>query len=1017
MDAAPETHKPHDHHEAELLVPLALLSFTLLAAVYRYFFVLRVRSYYRPLLSQVNPEEDGPERATRAHNKLTRLGQFIVGLNHAVGISFLVSLGLICLRAIVDHVWSGTLLVLYNVMSFVAVTANLVLMYIEVHKGGQWSWANYAFWWLALAGESFIGWFHLEGIPASGGSDKDTSSHADKFDLALVGIFAGRYALLCTLALLSIVHHKRESREDDLDALRALDAGAPETSAFSASSSSRPGAYGTFAAAFASNKDDDNTKKSGNTMNSSSDAEIQKKLKTEQEERATAFKDFWPKIKRLIPFVYPKNDRWLQFMIFLTFVFIGLGRVVNLLVPMQTDRIVKRLGTDDPFDIWGILLYILYRYLQGNSGLISAARGWAWIPVEQYSNSTLTIRFFEHVHNLSLQFHLNRKTGELLRILDRGTSSVVSLLSTVLFQLFPVVADVTIAVVYFCLAWSWKYALILFITIVSYIVVTVMLTEWRTQFRRAMISFDNDARAKAVDSLLNFETVKYYTAEEFEINRYRDAIGKYMVADYKSQITYQLLNLMQSFVITMGTLAGCLLCAYEISKGEREVANFVTFIVYLNQLYVPLNWFGSYYRMLQQNFVDMEKMIKLLDQNQSVKDIPGAEPLIVYDGEVVFEDVSFQYDTRQKGLQHVSFTVPKGKTVALVGPTGSGKSTILRLLFRFYDVSEGRILIDGQDISKKTQSSLREQIGVVPQDSVLFNDSIYYNINYGRTNATKEEVEFAAKAAQIHDKIMDFPDRYDTKVGERGLRLSGGEKQRVAIARTILKNPPIVLLDEATSALDSTTESQIQAALAKMTENRTTLVVAHRLSTIVNSDLILCIKDGIIVEQGTHNELVERALANGGEGVYYEMWRQQIREEQGDGSTVDGGLSDDSDSKQTDKKGKERKESPRASQQRPTETPEEPHSVGVAVEHPSTVTPTAVAVQEALPIMDSPADPTELTQVVIEPSGSSDPAVSTGGKDKVTKDNVASGALGSTLPPGPSASLPKPRKKKSNKKK
>jgi len=271
--------------------------------------------------------------------------------------------------------------------------------------------------------------------------------------------------------------------------------------------------------------------------------------------------------------------------------------------------------------------------------------------------------------------------------------------------------------------------------------------------------------------------------------------------------------------------------------------------------------------MLQQNFIDMEKLVKLLEQDPSVKDIPGAGRLVVREGEVVFDNVSFQYDSRQRGLQNISFTVPKGKTVALVGPTGSGKSTILRLLFRFYDVSSGRILIDGQDISQRTQSSLREQIGVVPQDAVLFNDSIYYNINYGRPSASEEEVKYAAKAAQIHDKIVaDFPEQYDTKVGERGLRLSGGEKQRVAIARTILKNPPIVLLDEATSALDSITEGQIQAALARMTENRTTLVVAHRLSTVVNADLILCIKDGVIVEQGTHNELIEKAIANGGEG-------------------------------------------------------------------------------------------------------------------------------------------------------
>ncbi|KAF9114100.1 ATP-binding cassette sub- B member 6, mitochondrial [Mortierella sp. AM989] len=969
---------------------------------WHYFFILRVRAYWQPLLSEVT-QEDGPE-STRA--KPTRLSQAIVGLNHIVGLSFVASLGVICLRAIVEQVWSGTLLVLYNVISFVAVTANLALMHVEVDKGGQWSWANYGFWWLALAGESFIGFFHLESFPEAPSTD------SNKFNLALIAIFGIRYVLLCILALLSIVHHKRESREDSLDALRALDAGVPEVAA--ASTTSRAGTYGTFASAFASSSKGDSTKKS-NAMGSSSDDEIQKKLKTEQEERASAFKDFWPKIKRLIPFVYPKDDRWLQFMIFLTFVFVALGRVVNVLVPIQTNRIVDRLYTDRSFDVWGVLLYVLLRYLQGGSGLISAARGWAWIPVEQYSNSTLTIQFFEHVHNLSLQFHLNRKTGELLRILDRGTSSIVSLLSTVLFQLIPVVADVTLAVIYFYSAWSWTYAVIIFVTLVAYIIVTVVVTEWRTQFRRAMISFDNDARTKAVDSLLNFETVKYYTAEEFEINRYTEALRKYMIADYKSQITYQLLNLMQTFVITIGMLAGCLLCAYEISEGKRKVADFVTFIVYLGQLHAPLNWFGSYYRMLQQNFIDMEKMINLLDQNQSVKDVPGAEPLVVYNGEVVFEDVSFQYDIRQKGLQNVTFTVPKGKTVALVGPTGSGKSTILRLLFRFYDVSSGRILIDGQDISKITQNSLREQIGVVPQDSVLFNDSIYYNINYGKSDATKDEVEAAAKAAQIHDKIMEFPELYDTKVGERGLRLSGGEKQRVAIARTILKNPPIVLLDEATSALDSTTESQIQAALAKMTENRTTLVVAHRLSTIVNSDLILCVKDGMIVEQGTHDELVERALANGGEGVYYEMWKQQIKEEQGDASTVDGALSDDSEPKG---KGKGRKGS---------------RSPQVAIENsstevqPSTASPTGEAAEETL--QEKPAAvPVELTQVVVETPAQATPTPATPTPATPTPatpiENVESQAQsnagensGASRPPS-GASTPKtPRKKKSSKKK
>ncbi|KAG0215437.1 ATP-binding cassette sub- B member 6, mitochondrial [Mortierella sp. GBA30] len=945
MDGAPFSSKPHDHHQAELLVPLGLLSFTLLAGIYR------VRSYYSPLFSETQQEDD----SEGARHRATRLGRTILALNYLVVFSFVASLGVVCVRAIVDHVWSGTLLVLYNIMSFVAVSANMVLMALEIQKGGHWTWANYAFWWLALAGESFIGWYHLERIPES------PDSGSKKYDLALVGIFGIRYAFLCILVLLSIVHYKRESREDDLDVLRALDAGVPENTP---TMSSTTGAYGTFTSVFLS-KDGD-AKKSDATMGSSSENEIQNKLNEEKEERANAFKDFWPKVKRLLPFVYPKGDWWLQLMYVLTFVFIGLGRLVNLLVISQTRRVVDGLSESysqtssinimtAKFDVAAILLYVFLRYLQGSSGLISAARGWAWIPIEQYSNSTITIRFFEHVHNLSLQFHLNRKTGELLRILDRGTSSIVSLLSTVLFQLVPVVADVLIAVGYLYRSWNWTYAAIVLTTIVSYVIVTVVMTEWRTQFRRAMISFDNDARAKAVDSLLNFETVKYYTAEEFETSRYKEAIKKYMMADYKSQVTYQLLNMMQSFVISLGMLVGCLLCAYDISQGKLRVGAFVAYIMYLNQLYQPLNWFGTYYRMLQQNFIDMEKMIKLLDQNQSVQDAPGADRLVVSAGEVVFENVSFQYDTRQAGLKNISFTVPKGKTVALVGPTGSGKSTILRLLFRFYDVSEGRILIDGQDIAKKTQLSLREQIGVVPQDSVLFNDSIYYNINYGRPSATRDEVEAAAKAAQIHDKILNFPDGYETKVGERGLRLSGGEKQRVAIARTILKSPPIVLLDEATSALDSGTESQIQAALARMTENRTTLVVAHRLSTIVNSDLILCVKDGVIVEQGSHDELVERALANGGEGIYYGMWKQQIREEMGDDSTMDDTLSDDSDTK---KKGKGRKE------------PREMKSADVReaiVNVSSTETPTAAAIQETLPV-ESPADPTELTQIVVEPS-------------------------------------------------
>ncbi|KAF9359578.1 ATP-binding cassette sub- B member 6, mitochondrial [Mortierella sp. AD094] len=887
--------EPHKHYDAELLIPMALLSFTILSGVYRYFFILRPRSHYRPLSTEHG--QGGDSESTRI--KISGLGLAIVILNYIIGFMFVASLALICLRAIIDHIWTGTLLALYNAMSFAAVVANLALMHIELQNGGQWSWANYSFWWLVLAGESLIGYFHFE------------SKTNGIFELGLVGVSVARYVFLWILVLLSIIHHKREFKNE------SPDSSAPPK--FNIPSSSRIGAYGTFATAFSKGAD---AKTSQPTLGSTSEAEMAKKLKKDQEDRADAFKDFWPKLKRLVLLVYPRDDRWLQFMIVLAPIFMILELAINLLVPLQTER--------------------------GGSGLLAALRGVSWVPVEQYSSSTLTIQFFEHIHNLSLQFHLDRKTGELLRILDRGT-------------------------------------------------VLIGVTEWRNRYRRVANALDNDARAKAVDSILNFETVKYYTAEDFEINRYRDALAKAMVVDYKRQVYYWVFNLMQSFVITMGMLAGCLLCAYEISTGERDVSHFVTFTVYLNQLYTPLAWIGYYYRTLQQNFVDMEKMIELLDKDQTVEDIPGADSLIVYDGEVVFENVSFQYDPRQKGLQDISFTVPKGKTVALVGPTGSGKSTILRLLFRFYDVSSGRILVDGQDISKKTQTSLRKQLGVVPQDSVLFNDSIYYNINYGRTDATKEEVEAAAKAAQIHDKIMEFPELYNTRVGERGLRLSGGEKQRVAIARTILKNPPIVLLDEATSALDSTTESQIQAALARMTENRTTLVVAHRLSTIVSSDLILCLKDGMIVEQGTHNELVEQALANGGEGVYYEMWKQQIREELGENSTVDGTLSDDSDFKE---KGKRRKE-PRVPQL------EKEQDVTV------TYTPAAPSAEE-IPQEKLAVDSTELTQAAVE---TSEPQATSAILNESNESHVQSN-VGEGSRPSSGTSTPKsPRKKKSAKKK
>lgn len=402
-----------------------------------------------------------------------------------------------------------------------------------------------------------------------------------------------------------------------------------------------------------------------------------------------------------------------------------------------------------------------------------------------------------------------------------------------------------------------------------YLFLTIVVTEWRAKFRRAMNTQENATRARAVDSLLNFETVKYYNAEGYEVERYREAIIKYQSLEWQSSASLVLLNQTQNLVIGLGLLAGSLLCAYFVSEQKLQVGDYVLFGTYIIQLYMPLNWFGTYYRMIQTNFIDMENMFDLLKEETEVKDAPGAGPLRFQRGQIEFENVHFSYTDGRETLQDVSFTVMPGQTLALVGPSGAGKSTILRLLFRFYDITSGCIRIDGQDISQVTQVSLRSHIGVVPQDTVLFNDTIANNIRYGRITAGNDEVQAAAQAAGIHDTIMAFPEGYETQVGERGLKLSGGEKQRVAIARTILKAPHIVLLDEATSALDTSNERAIQASLAKVCANRTTIVVAHRLSTVISADQILVIKDGCIVERGRHEALLSQG------GVYADMWQLQ----------------------------------------------------------------------------------------------------------------------------------------------
>ncbi|KAF9999518.1 Homocysteine S-methyltransferase 1 [Entomortierella chlamydospora] len=793
----------------------------------------------------------------------------LVRLYQAMAATYLLDLGLIGYVVYTTGTPTSLPLLAAKVLAWIAFTSNWICLRSgESTVGQKYLLAAHAFGWVAFIGSSFLarsifayGW----NLIASGALfENDTKVDPWKTLVATVtlsdqvqfGIFLARYMLLFVASMISVMCLCGVFITDDLKVPKTL-----------------------FRNPLASDKSREEPEIS------SSQKERLKELDEEEKAEAEAFKGFWRKIKLAILLSYPWGERRLQFFIFVKVLLMIVDRAINLLVPMQTERILRSLTQDgndsfkiSKFDAWSIVVYILYSYLQRYTSFLSIIQRLVWEPVSEYSSTSITLRFFEHVHGLSMQFHMDRKSGELMQIMNRGVDAMQSVSSTVLFRLVPTIADVVIAIVYFWVAWGWKFGAIVSFNSALYLIVSAYTTKRRSRFYRDWIEIDDGSHGRAVDSLVNFETVKYFTAESFEVGQYRKGLEKSRGKSFDMSITYELLDMLETAVWTMNSLVGCMLCAYEISRGERSVGSFMSFIVYSRQLEGPVDSMAWYFKSLRSNFVSMEKILKLLEQEPTVKDVPDAEPLVVAGGEIVFDNVCFQYSEDKKGLKNISFIAPKGKTVAIVGPTGSGKSTLLRLAFRFWDPTSGRILIDGQNIAEKTQQSVREQIGVVPQEAVLFDNSISYNINYGRVNASKEDITNAAKAAQIHESIIKFKDGYETTVGERGAKLSGGEKQRIALARTILKNPPIVLLDEATSALDSATESQIQSALARMTENRTTLVVAHRLSTIMNADLILCIRDGEIVERGTHAELIQKALENGGEGEYYKMWKIQLGE-------------------------------------------------------------------------------------------------------------------------------------------
>ncbi|HYG91666.1 MAG TPA: ABC transporter ATP-binding protein/permease [Azospirillum sp.] len=579
----------------------------------------------------------------------------------------------------------------------------------------------------------------------------------------------------------------------------------------------------------------------------------------------------------LLPYLWPRDSVEMRVRVVVAFLFLIAAKAATVVIPIYFKQAIDALTSTPERAVVAVPLGLILAY--GLARVLSLAfgelRDAIFSKVGQRTIRRVALNVFRHLHALSLRFHLERQTGGLSRSLERGTSAIETLLRFSLFSIAPTLVEIALVTVILWKMFDVWFALATFVTVAAYIVYTFTVSEWRTKFRRQMNEEDRRANTKAIDSLLNYETVKYFGNEEHEARRYDQALSGYERAAVKSQRTLSMLNVGQAAIISIGLTVVMAMAARGIVRGTMTIGDFVLVNTYLLQLYQPLNFFGFVYREMKQALADMEQMFKLLSVEREIADSPDAKPLVVTGGEIVFEDVSFGYDPRRPILKGVSFTVPAGKTVAIVGPSGAGKSTISRLLFRFYDTSSGRILIDRQDIRDVTQASLRASIGIVPQDTVLFNDTIFYNIAYGRTSASPAEVEEAARLAHIHDFVMALPDGYQTTVGERGLKLSGGEKQRVAIARTILKNPAILMFDEATSALDTHTEREIQANLREVSRGRTTLVIAHRLSTVVDADEILVLEQGRIIERGRHADL----LAQG--GAYAALWARQQDTSQG----------------------------------------------------------------------------------------------------------------------------------------